>query len=430
VDEFGFGLLAAIPFLAALAQLPASFVIERFGHRKPLFLVANMLHRGLWLIIALIPWFLPANQRANGLITLMLLSALAANAAVPSWYSWIARLVPASLRGRYFSRRSQVGQIAGLVLTVGVGFVLDWADGINQVVLGRTLSVILAAGSVLGMIDILMFVPIFDRSRSLRNPSLGVKDMLLQPLRNRSFRHYLGFSAVFTFSVGFVGQFIWLYLFDVAKLSNAQANLMLITIPMVASLVSVPVWGRLIDKIGRKPVLIIAGIFVVQGGIVWLLVSRDAWFPGYLVVLIASFAWPGVDLASSNILLGMSERRSGSAYVAINSIVVAIAGTASGIFGGVVAHYLRDWHGSFFGLPLTYHAVLFFISGVLRAASLLWLPGVEEPRAFSAREAFRFMAVNMYSNLQETLYVPVRLFGRWTYKLVPRGRFIGKRPPR
>jgi hypothetical protein len=50
-------------------------------------------------------------------------------------------------------------------------------------------------------------------------------------------------------------------------------------------------------------------------------------------------------------------------------------------------------------------------------AGLLFLRGIEEPRAFSARDAFRYMAGTMYSNLQNTLVAPVRLAGRWTYKL-------------
>jgi MFS family permease len=428
VSEFGFGLLAAIPYVAALGQLPASFTIERFGYRKPLFLVANILHRSLWLVIAAIPWLYAPNHQPAGLIALMLVSAVAASLAMPSWYAWISSMVPGPIRGRYFSRRSQIGQVAGLAVTLGVGFLLDWAEGVDRAMLSRTLSVLLALGAVCGVIDILWFVPIRDRQSAPRNPNLALRDLLVQPLKNRSFRYYLAFNATFIFGVGFVGQFVWLYMFDVALMSNMQANLLLILGPMVVMLISVPIWGRLIDKLGRKPVLIIAGILVVHGSLGWLLVTRENWWPGYLVVLVSSMAWPGVDLASYNILLGMTERRAGSAYVAINSIVIAVAGGLSGVFGGTIAKLMKDWHGLFLGMPLTYHAVLFLISTVLRGLALLWLRGVEEPRAFSVRDAFHYMAVNMYSNLQNTLFVPVRLVGRWTYKLVPTRRFL-RRPP-
>ena len=98
-------------------------------------------------------------------------------------------------------------------------------------------------------------------------------------------------------------------------------------------------------------------------------------------------------------------------------MVVALSGTLSGLFGGVLARSLHDWHGSLFGLPLTYHGILFLLSSGLRGVALLWLRGIDDPRAFPARDALRYMAADMYSNLQQTLFVPVRILGRWTYKL-------------
>jgi hypothetical protein len=115
------------------------------------------------------------------------------------------------------------------------------------------------------------------------------------------------------------------------------------------------------------------------------------------------------------------ERRQGNArntaYVAINSVMVATAGTLSGLFAGLFAKGMREWHGSLWGWDLTYHGVLFIISTVIRTIALLFLRGIEEPRAFSARDAVRYMAGTMYSNLQHTVVIPVRLAGRWTYKL-------------
>jgi sulfite exporter TauE/SafE len=57
VSEFGFGVLAAMLFFGALAQLPASYVLERFGHRKTIFVVVGVFHRLLWTMIAAISWF-------------------------------------------------------------------------------------------------------------------------------------------------------------------------------------------------------------------------------------------------------------------------------------------------------------------------------------------------------------------------------------
>lgn len=426
LSEFGFGLLAAIPFLAAFAQLPSSFFIERYGHRMRVFLVSNLIHRSLWLVIAAIPWLLPPAQQPFGLITLMLLSSLSQSTSSPAWYSWLSDVVPGRIRGRYLSRRTQAGQVVSLVMTVAVGASLDLAEAASGAALGRAVSVVLAVAAVSGIVDILFFVRIPDAGARKRRQDLRWRELFGEPLRNRSFRRYLVFTAMMTFSVGVMGQFTWLYVFDVVHLSNTQANLMLVTAPMIVAMVAVPFWGRMIDALGRKPVAVIATAGVIHGGVVWAVIREGSLMPGYLGVLTAAFAWPGVELASYNIMLGLVRKKRGggqnTAYVAINSVMVATAGTASGLLGGLLATSLKDWRGSFLGLSMTYHCILFLLSMLFRILALFSLRGVEEPRAFSARQAVQYMAAEMYSNLQNVLLVPARLAGRWTYKLrEPRG---------
>src|SRR5690606_34475875 len=53
---FGFGLLAALPFLASFLQLPGSYVLERFGNRRLLMLWSFSLGRLMWVAAAAVPW--------------------------------------------------------------------------------------------------------------------------------------------------------------------------------------------------------------------------------------------------------------------------------------------------------------------------------------------------------------------------------------
>ena len=107
----------------------------------------------------------------------------------------------------------------------------------------------------------------------------------------------------------------------------------------------------------------------------------------------------------------LNDSRQGSAYVAINSLVAALAGILSGLFGGAIAELLSDWQGTLLGWPLTYHGVLFLISGVLRLAALLWVVRLEDTRAYGTRAALRYMGTNLYSNLQQAVFIPGRLLG-------------------
>ena len=416
VTPFGFGLLAALPFLGALTQLPSSFLMERYGWRKPIFLWANLIHRFLWIAIGAVPWILPQTWWWAGLIGLMLLSSMLGHAASPAWISWMADLIPPRLRARYFSRRVQFGQSVGLVVTILMGLLLDWWQGKGTEWLRTGISLSLILGGLSGIADIVFFFKVPDPRDRVSRPGMGLRDLVRRPLADRNFRLFLGYTATMTFATGFVGQFIWLFILDVAKMSNTRANLLLITIPLTMAIICYPIWGRVVDRFGSKPALMLAGLLVVNGASSWILVQGKYWYYGYLAVLVSTVAWPAMDLASFNLLLRTSDSRgavrAGSATAAISSLVSAIAGTLSGLFGGTVAHFMGDWHRTFFGLNFTFHCVLFVISAVLRLAALGWLLGLRETHNYAARDALRYVKADVFSNLQAAFYFPMRQFGR------------------
>jgi MFS family permease len=423
MPAFGFGLLAASPYLAALVQLPTSYCLERWGGRKRAFLWTATAHRLLWLVVAALPYAWPGSGAWVGLIGLLMLSSTLSHVASPAWIAWMADLIPTRMRGRYFSRRLQYGQAVGLVLTLGVGFLLDLTQERGPRVLQACISLLLALAAISGTIDILLFLRVPDPGARRHRRAEGLREMFSAPLRNPHFRCYLGYAATMTFAVGFVGQFVWLYVFDVAHMSNLRANLLLVSIPLLAAMVSYPFWGRMVDRFGPRTVMLVAGLFVINGATAWMFVRPESWRWGYLLVLFATVAWPAMELASFNLLLRISQSRGGladTAPVAINSAVTAVAGALSGLFGGAVAEWLKDWQGTLLGWPLTYHGVLFIISAVLRAAALAWVFGLHEERQVSTRTAIRYMAVHLYSNVQQVVLLPLRQFG-WlgelTYKL-------------
>jgi len=426
LSKFWFGLLGALPFAGALVQLPASYCVARFGHRKSVFIIAAALHRLVWLPIAAIPWFVPHAWWWPALLWLVATSWAFGHISTPAWVSWMADLVPGRIRGRYFSRRTQVGQLVGLATTTTIGCVLDLADHTGGDTLMRTLSVAIALAGLAGTVDILFFLPVREARPVQPDPHVSLWELARAPLADRNFRRFLAFTFTLTFAIGYVGQYAWLYIFDVVGLSNLRANIMLVVVPSVVLMMFTSVWGRVIDRIGHKPVLLIAGLLIVPGGAAWVFVTRDHWIPGYCAVMLVCAAWPGVELANFNIMLGMSgERSRPGAYVAINSLVGAVAGILSGLFGGIVAEALSDWHGTLFGWPLTYHGVLFLISGVIRFLALGWLIGLEDRRAYTTHAALRYMGTNLYSNLHQAIFLPGRLLlrlTRWTYEIKPKGR--------
>jgi MFS family permease len=64
----------------------------------------------------------------------------------------------------------------------------------------------------------------------------------------------------------------------------------------------------------------------------------------------------------------------------LNSAVIAISGTLSGLLGGWLAELLKDWRLPIHGWNLTFHVVLFVLSALLRIVALVWVLGLKDER--------------------------------------------------
>jgi MFS family permease len=438
VPDYGFGLLATLPFAGTLLQVPASYLLQKYGRSKTVFLVLAGSGRIMWTVTAMIPWLLP-NSRGWWWPTMalsLLFTWSCAQSAVPGWMNWMSDVIPQRLRGRFFGLRSQIGQPIGLIATLGIGYALDQASlvqGTRPDIMLHVTSAILAVAGLVGTLDVLCFRFVDDKQTKPEPSTDGLVRMMLRPLKEAEFRRYLIFNFMITLSIACIGQYIWLYMFDVVGWSNQRANMMLIGIPLMVRMFSYAIWGRLIDRLGKKPVMLIAGGLSVVDTIGWLLVSPDGYVLGYSLVLLAVFAWPGIELANFNFILNLAgggrgkERNGGVAYVAINSIAIGLGGILSGLLGAVVAKTLGDWTYDLkaMDLHLTYHSVLLLASAGIKAFSLLWVLGLHEPQAVGTRDAIRYMTTSMYSNVRQAVLMPTRIVGqatRWSYKINTRPR--------
>ena len=415
--DAAFGLMAAIPFLCAFVQVPVSYLVERNGRRKHWFLVGGLIDRGTWLLIAAVPWLLPQHLWWQAFLLGYVIAVTGANIDAPCWISWMGDLLPQRIRGRFSSARSRLGQYMTLLLPLPVGWLLDHVASMGAYYVRLTASGLLALAGVMGIIDILMHLPVPEavRPRPAALPSFG--RMMLQPLHDRNFRRFLYFNAALVFAVGFLGQYIWLYCFDILRLSTLKASLLLIVGPTIVAIFFSAIYGPLIDKMGRKPLIMMGTMLIIPGSIGWVFMSAGHLLPGYLLVLITFAGWPAVEIGRINVLLGMSGTRagrgSGIAYFAVFSVACAISGSLSGCVGAAIVHALGPaWHADLYGIQLTYHGVLFILSTALRVFALLFLVRFHEPHAYATRDAIQYVATGVITNLQLTVAMPFRFLRR------------------
>ncbi len=462
-----FGLLSSIGFAAYFSQLLSAVLVERTGLRKYHFILFATIHRMLWLVIGAVPLMLWPGRPA--VITFMVIYAVAAvlaHMSMPPWQNWMGDLIPRRIRGRYFANR-RLWTVPVQVLTVAAaGVVLDLATRPGeemtvaaQPTLVRTLSGLFAVGAVFGTIDVLLFLrmreivspPLTDHAppqrrglpAALGSAAAEVVRIFLQALPDRAFLHVGLYGAAIGFAMAVGGPFYVRNSLDNLQYSKFGSNLVFMICGPLVTLLMVRLWGRLIDRWGRRPVLILATIGVVFSPAGWFLIPAHASTPGWIARLAAeqpwlaelfgraswqayalgagtcifgAIMWSGIELARFNVLLGFSETGGRSKYIAAAAVFMAAGGSLGGLAGGVLAD-------TFAGLqqnPLHVGPFLwnnwhltFLASSAARAAAILCLIGMPDPGARPFRAMIRHFRFNAYSTVLPRLFWPLRAMGQF-----------------
>jgi Na+/melibiose symporter-like transporter len=400
-----FGLLTAMPFLASLLSLPASVLIEHTGARKAFFLGGLYLNRILWFAIALLPvWIVSRHgfdHAPRAVFWFLLLTFLMhAGQAIggPAWVSWMADVVPGRVRGKFFSRRRQWGILPSLPAAMIVGWMLDRdaAGGSMQVL--QSCAVLFMCAAVFGVADVHLFHYVPDVPKPVSR-GMDLFRAMGKPLRDRRFLLFGSFTALMTFSLCFMTQFVSLYALRHLHATTTQLQMMIVVVPMLGQLAVLGAWGSAADCMGKKPVLIIAGLGLVPVGLGWVLVGPSSMWLAYVLLAAGAVLWTGVEVANLNLVMETSGTAGGSAYVATNTVIINVAGCLGGLAAGLIAQGLKDWswHPFAGGKVFTSYDVLFGMSALLRLASVaLIVPLLTEPGAKTVRQTLGHLLKSLW----------------------------------
>jgi MFS family permease len=389
-SDFAWGVISAAPMLAAVSQVIASLYIERTRRRKPIFMVCGLLHRLLWFPIAMLPWLLPPIPalRVGALVVLALVASLCAQALSPAFMSWMADFVPIRIRGAYFANRTRVGTLIAMLSAVIAGAALDLWPYLT------TYSVLLSLAALCGTLDILNFRHLPEPPMVSQGAVLPLRDVITVPFKNPTFRKFLAYSAANAFSVNFMGPSLWLFVMEPLGMGKFGANLTLLGANLAAySLVS-PVWGRLADRYGNRPVLRVCMIVGALAPIPWIFATPAIAHWMWIVVFVTGSFWSGIDLGNFNLMLSLFPRERQTVYLALYAVLVGLASGIAPMIGGALVDFLKANYAAGYGLfRLGPYQVVFALSlaGRLMTAGF-FLPRVHEPGAGSAKAMLQGVA--------------------------------------
>jgi len=119
-NNFQIGILAAIPFIMHIVQLPSIWLVEKLRMRKTIAILSWFPAQLLWFPIALIPFSIGVPSAAAISLLLWLMTARGLLNAVcnAAWNGWIRDLIPQSILGRFWSRRLAFATTSAVIFSL------------------------------------------------------------------------------------------------------------------------------------------------------------------------------------------------------------------------------------------------------------------------------------------------------------------------
>lgn len=339
------GLLAAIPPLAQLLQIPAISLVERRRVRREICVVASAASRSSILVMALIPVLVAPPMGLLILVFAVITHAAFGAISNTSWNSWMRDLVPEERLGHFFSRRLTIQAAVGIIATLSAGAFLGyWPLAFPTVLYGY--SYVFAAGFIAGMVGVYAISTIPEPRMVSTDSRRELLKLIREPLRDENFRNLMKFSGIWSLASSLVAPFFTVYL-----LTRLAMSLQLVTVFMVltqiVSIVFYKFWGRLSDRFSNKSVLQVTIPLFLVGLVLWTFTTMPdvhvLTIPLVFVIhILMGVSSAGVNLASANMGLKLAPRGAATHYLAswglVNSLAAAFAPLAGGALGDLLAN--------------------------------------------------------------------------------------------
>ncbi len=370
------GVLGALPFVAHFVQVPSAWMTRAHGGRRTALWTIGV-SRQLPLLLVALPW-LPVSEASqrSALLAVAAVSSLLNVAGNNAWTSWMGELVPDRIRGRYFGRRTAFCALGSTVGALGAGLALDHArPGTGA---GLVLSLLSLASCAFGAVTVLLLRRQHEPQLRIVLPQPTLRDVArpwIEPLARRALAFHVAWAA----AGGLAAAFYPIHMIANLRMGFARMALYTGGIALVRMLAA-PLWGRALDRVGARPVLVACCFGLSFSPVLWLFPRAGLLWPLWLDALLCGVLLAGQGLASFSLPLNLSSRRARPFQLAAFAAAAGIATGVASAAGGALAEVLPA-NVALFGRPILSAQLLFLAGGVLRLGAAGLALRIVEPGA-------------------------------------------------
>lgn len=366
-----YGLLVSLPFWCNLLQLfiaPALF--GRFRARD-IFLVNIWLNIGAWSAFAGVLGLAPDYVRAHATAVaggFIFFCGLTTAIMAVAWTTYTQSWVPGRIRAVYFSQRNRWCQFSNLAFLLLAGAALSRPSL-------EIFGAVIGASCVLRIISAVYAHHTPAEGDPVPVSGAGWTEQWAKLRGQTMFWRMVLFGMCWGAVLNGFGAFQPVFMLTSLTESAQQASLPL-SLSLLFGALALPAWGRLIERFGARPVLLVAVPLWALASLPWIFVTRETHWLLYVTWAMTGAINAGIVLAQLNLLMKLMPAGAKGFAVGCNIAAAALGTALAPIFAGqLLAWALVGW-----AADTVYH-VFFAFMPLFAGLTLLLMRRVREPRS-------------------------------------------------
>ena len=306
----------------------------------------------------------------NEMLFLVIIYSISLSIINPTWAALQGDWMNPSKRGSTLSKFHVIGGLLGLVGSL-IAVYSVYTDGSNSAEPFRPLFTFAAVATFIGGL-ILIRVPYRDPEKT--------KDLVLSETAKKeysdTFQSYVRAQAFYALNMSLIWPLFAMILIEVLEVDN----IVLVAFSLVGAVSEMafqPIMGRLVDRVGPLPVLIMSRIGFA------ILPFIYAFFPIIEVMILLQIVILGpcfsAFLITSNaMVLDLAPNKERAAYFSYYNTRVGITTFVGALIGGYMAGYLEDFYKDTWKAIFT----IFIISGIGRSLGTIPFLSLRIPKKY------------------------------------------------
>ncbi len=340
------GLLAAIPFLAQLMQIPSVYLVEKYRMRRLITVSASFCGKIFLLFIGLIPIVFSSDVRVPLLAVAVGFRSMFIAVGACSWNSWMRDLVPQNQMGSFFSERMRLARTLDIPLALAAGIYIDyWIHNFPANELFGY-SILFFIGFSIGLFGVYYISMTPEPHMGSPESTFEFFSVITQPFKDKNFKNLITFMGSWSFAVNLATPFFTVYMLKRLEM-DVSVIIALNVLSQIMNIAFLRMWGRLSDWFSSKSVLGVCVPLYIASILAWTFTTLPEKYALTIPLLTAihivmGISTAGVTLASGTIALKLAPKRKATAYLAANSLVNSLAAGIAPMLGGLFADFFAE----------------------------------------------------------------------------------------